>query len=84
MPAGDDDDDDDDVIRRGDDRCHRVVVILIDEIGQLALAPAAPVAEIADPAARGIFGTPNYVYEAEIFWGQDRLEFLDRRLAETE
>jgi 2-hydroxychromene-2-carboxylate isomerase len=31
--------------------------------------------------ARGIFGAPTYVYHDELFWGQDRLEFLDRALA---
>ena len=31
--------------------------------------------------ARQIFGAPTYVYNGELFWGQDRLEFLDRALA---
>ncbi len=31
--------------------------------------------------ARGVFGAPSYVYRGEIFWGQDRLDFLDRALA---
>lgn len=30
---------------------------------------------------RGVFGAPSYVVGDEIFWGQDRLDFLDRRLA---
>ena len=30
---------------------------------------------------RGVFGAPSYVYRDEIFWGQDRLDFLDRALA---
>ena len=34
-----------------------------------------------DALKLGIFGTPNYVLNGEIFWGQDRLEFLDRALA---
>jgi carboxymethylenebutenolidase len=29
----------------------------------------------------GVFGAPSYVVEGEIFWGQDRLDFLERRLA---
>jgi 2-hydroxychromene-2-carboxylate isomerase len=29
----------------------------------------------------GIFGAPTYVLGSERFWGQDRLEFLDRALA---
>ncbi|MBI5721146.1 MAG: 2-hydroxychromene-2-carboxylate isomerase [Burkholderiales bacterium] len=30
--------------------------------------------------AGGIFGAPSYVVDGEIFWGQDRLDFLERRL----
>lgn len=30
----------------------------------------------------GVFGTPTYRYQGELFWGQDRLDFLDRALAE--
>jgi 2-hydroxychromene-2-carboxylate isomerase len=30
---------------------------------------------------RQIFGAPSYVYRDEPFWGQDRLDFLDRALA---
>jgi carboxymethylenebutenolidase len=29
----------------------------------------------------GVFGAPSYVVGGEIFWGQDRLDFLERRLA---
>ncbi len=31
--------------------------------------------------ALGVFGAPTYVVGAELFWGQDRLDFLQRRLA---
>jgi 2-hydroxychromene-2-carboxylate isomerase len=34
-----------------------------------------------DALQRGVFGAPSYVYRDEIFWGQDRLDFLDRALA---
>lgn len=27
-----------------------------------------------------VFGAPTYVYNKELFWGQDRLDFLDRAL----
>lgn len=30
--------------------------------------------------AGGIFGSPSYVLDGEIFWGQDRLDFLQRAL----
>jgi 2-hydroxychromene-2-carboxylate isomerase len=29
----------------------------------------------------GVFGVPWYVYDSEPFWGQDRLDFLARKLA---
>jgi len=31
---------------------------------------------------RQVFGAPSYIYRDELFWGQDRLDFLDRALAE--
>ena len=30
--------------------------------------------------ALGVFGAPSYAVEGEVFWGQDRLDFLQRRL----
>ena len=30
--------------------------------------------------ARGVFGAPSYVIDGEIFWGQDRLEFVGKKL----
>jgi 2-hydroxychromene-2-carboxylate isomerase len=38
-------------------------------------------ADSQEALARGVFGAPSYVIGEEIFWGQDRLEFVDRRLA---
>lgn len=36
----------------------------------------------AEALSRGVFGAPSYVLaDGEFFWGQDRLEFLDRALA---
>ena len=29
----------------------------------------------------GVFGAPSYVVDGELFWGQDRLDFVQRRLA---
>lgn len=31
--------------------------------------------------AHGVFGTPTWVFNKTLFWGQDRLEFLDEALA---
>jgi 2-hydroxychromene-2-carboxylate isomerase len=52
----------------------------------LALGAEARWAErrVADTKAaleRNVFGAPSYVIGDEIFWGQDRLEFVERRLA---
>lgn len=30
---------------------------------------------------RGVFGAPSYRLDGELFWGQDRLDFLERALA---
>ncbi|MBS0240877.1 MAG: 2-hydroxychromene-2-carboxylate isomerase [Proteobacteria bacterium] len=36
----------------------------------------------SDALAKGVFGAPTYFLESgEFFWGQDRLELLDRQLA---
>lgn len=34
-----------------------------------------------DAIAKGVFGVPTYVIDGEIFWGQDRLDFVERKLA---
>ena len=50
---------------------------------QAALAPAAQDAYMAytrKAMDAGVFGAPSYVVDGEIFWGQDRLDFLQRRL----
>ncbi|MCV3738477.1 2-hydroxychromene-2-carboxylate isomerase [Rhizobium sp. TRM96647] len=31
---------------------------------------------------RGVFGTPTWIYKDVLYWGQDRLSFLDEALAE--
>ena len=31
----------------------------------------------------GVFGAPSYLIEGELFWGQDRLDFVQRRLAQA-
>lgn len=63
-------------------------------IAEVGLDAKAVLALVADPkwadmrtentqAAldRGVFGAPSYVIGEEIFWGQDRLDFVERRLA---
>lgn len=55
-----------------------------DGAALLAEAPALLDRRRADSEAalaRGVFGAPSFVVGEEIFWGQDRLDFLDRALA---
>jgi len=51
-----------------------------------AAAPAIQAAHEADTMEalkRGVFGAPTYVLNDELFWGQDRLDFLERALAKA-
>ncbi len=34
----------------------------------------------AEARELGVFGAPTYVIDGELFWGQDRLDFVERRL----
>jgi len=34
-----------------------------------------------EAAALDMFGSPTYLYRGELFWGQDRLDFLERSLS---
>ncbi len=38
-------------------------------------------ANVRDAIAADAFGSPCYVLDGEVFWGQDRLELLDDALA---
>ncbi|MBE0615857.1 MAG: 2-hydroxychromene-2-carboxylate isomerase [Burkholderiales bacterium] len=42
---------------------------------------AAYAAYTQEAIERNVFGAPSYVIDGEIFWGQDRLEFVERALA---
>ena len=35
----------------------------------------------AEALSRGVFGAPTYVVDGVLYWGQDRLDFVDRALA---
>ena len=35
-----------------------------------------------EAAGHGVFGTPTYVYNKILYWGQDRLDFLDEALSQ--
>jgi len=58
----------------------------LDGQGLIASAQSDALAEqfqsVTDEAHNAdVFGSPTYIYNGEIFWGQDRLDFLDRALA---
>jgi carboxymethylenebutenolidase len=68
--------------------------VLAGLIGDCGLDVAATLALGGDPQwaarreadgqaalARGVFGAPSYVIGEDIFWGQDRLSFVQKRLA---
>jgi carboxymethylenebutenolidase len=55
-----------------------------DQVMKLGSDPKWAELRIADTKAalaRNVFGAPSYVIGDDIFWGQDRLEFVQRRLA---
>jgi 2-hydroxychromene-2-carboxylate isomerase len=55
-----------------------------DAVMKLGAEPRWAEQRTADTQAaldRGVFGAPSYVIGDEIFWGQDRLEFVERHLA---
>ncbi len=57
-----------------------------DEVLRLAAEPRWAERRAADTQAalaRGVFGAPFYVIGDDMFWGQDRLEFVEKRLSRT-
>jgi carboxymethylenebutenolidase len=55
-----------------------------DAVMKLGAEPRWAERRVADTEAaldRGVFGAPSYVIGDEIFWGQDRLEFVEQHLA---
>jgi len=38
------------------------------------------VANTQEALNSGVFGVPSYIYKGELFWGQDRLDFLEQAL----
>jgi 2-hydroxychromene-2-carboxylate isomerase len=55
-----------------------------DQVSRIGADPQWAERRLADTRAalaRNVFGAPSYVIGDDIFWGQDRLEFVERRLA---
>jgi 2-hydroxychromene-2-carboxylate isomerase len=68
--------------------------VLVACANRAGLDGAAVLAKSKEPAAqtayeactqdaidKQVFGAPSYLYNGELFWGQDRLDFLERALA---
>jgi len=58
----------------------------LDAPALLALAKSAEIAAeyerlTQEAIERDVFGAPTYVLDGELFWGQDRLDLLERKLA---
>jgi len=54
-----------------------------DTLLRLAETPAVQAAYVRNTdaaVAAGVFGSPSYVLDGELFWGQDRLDFLELAL----
>jgi carboxymethylenebutenolidase len=62
--------------------------LLVENALPASLADAAKAAEVQvlyesytqRAIEQGVFGSPSYVIDGEIFWGQDRLDFVERKL----
>lgn len=67
--------------------------VLMDVASGLGMAAEAIMANARSPEVRetlqkytdqavdcGVFGSPSYVFEGELFWGQDRLEMLEDKI----
>lgn len=57
----------------------------VDAGALLAQATGAEVAQVYEAETqeaieRGVFGAPSFIHAGELYWGQDRLDFLDRAL----
>jgi 2-hydroxychromene-2-carboxylate isomerase len=53
---------------------------IADAAAAVARGKSAYESNTQEALARQVFGAPTYVYKDELFWGQDRLDFLDRAL----
>ncbi len=53
----------------------------IDALGDLGKFAETYKANADLAVSRGVFGYPSYIVDGEMFWGQDRLDFLARKLS---
>ena len=50
------------------------------QLRKARLVQAAYAQNTQDAISAGVFGAPWYVFDGQPFWGQDRLDFLERAL----
>ena len=55
--------------------------INVADLGELAQYAEQFSANTQQAMSNGAFGFPSYIVDGELFWGQDRLEFLERKLS---
>lgn len=60
----------------------------LDGESLVAAANAAKLADLRasqslDAIERGVFGAPTYIYDDQLFWGQDRPELLERAINDS-
>lgn len=54
---------------------------IADAAAAIARGKAIYESNTQEAVTRQVFGAPTYVYRDELFWGQDRLDFLEKALA---
>jgi len=52
----------------------------LDELGQSEAIQTRRASSYETAKAAGVFGLPTFLYEGELYWGQDSLPFLERHL----
>lgn len=52
----------------------------LDDLGQGGAVQARRTSSYETAEAAGVFGLPTFLYEGELYWGQDSLPFLERHL----
>lgn len=76
---------DQDIARRAvlEEACTSVGLVMeeLEQHPAFAAAAARHDDNTRKALAAGVFGVPTYVYDGELLWGQDRLDFLARALA---
>lgn len=53
---------------------------IADAVAAVARGKALYESNTQEALARQVFGAPTYAYQNELFWGQDRIDFLERAM----